>query len=118
MALTSDFKETIHARAVRDAKFRKELLREGIQSLVASDVGTAKTILRDYINTTVGFAELAEATQIRSKSLMRMLGLSGNPRAEYLFVVVSFLQRQEGGAFPVEGGVSVNLVLWLALFKR
>jgi hypothetical protein len=28
MALTSDFKETIHARAEREPKFRKDLLRE------------------------------------------------------------------------------------------
>jgi DNA-binding phage protein len=101
MALTRDFKETIRARAVRDAKFRKELLRQGIESLVTGDIGTAKTILRDYINATVGFAELAEATRIPSKSLMRMLGPSGNPRADNLFVVVGFLQRHEGVRFVV-----------------
>jgi len=42
----------------------------------------AKTVLRDYLNATVGFAELAEATHIPCKSLMRMLGPSGNPRAD------------------------------------
>ena len=31
MPLTRDFKKTIRARASRDAKFRKELLREGIE---------------------------------------------------------------------------------------
>ena len=102
MALTRDFKETIRARAAHDPKFRKELLREGIESLVTGDIGTAKTILRDYINATVGFAELAEATHIPSKSLMRMLGPSGNPRADNLFVVVSFLQRHEGVRFLVK----------------
>jgi DNA-binding phage protein len=80
----------------------RELLREGIESLVTGDIGTAKTILRDYINATVGFAELAEATHIPSKSLMRMLGPSGNPRADSLFVVVSFLQRHEGVRFLVK----------------
>ena len=102
MALTRDFKETIRARAAHDAKFRKELLREGIESLVTGDIGTAKTILRDYINATVGFTELAEATHIPSKSLMRMLGPTGNPRADNLFEVVSFLQNREGVRFQLK----------------
>ena len=71
----------------------RNFLREGIESLVAGDIATAKTVLRDYINATVGFADLAEATHIPSKSLMRTLGPSGNPLADNLFVVLSFLQR-------------------------
>ncbi len=66
MALTRDFKETIQARAARDPRFRRELLREGIQCLLAGDVDTGKTVLRDYINATVGFEELgASATRRR-----------------------------------------------------
>jgi DNA-binding phage protein len=101
MALTRDFRETIVARAERDAKFRRELLREGIECLLAGDISTAKTILRDYINATVGFTEVAAATHIPSKSLMRMLGPSGNPRANNLFEVVGFLQQREGVRFHV-----------------
>ncbi len=102
MALTRDFKETIRARVERDPKFRKELLREGVEAMVSGDVATAKTILRDYINATIGFTELAEATQIPSKSLMRMLGPSGNPRADNLLAVVRLLQQQEGVRFQVK----------------
>jgi DNA-binding phage protein len=101
MALTRDFKETILARVERDPKFRKELLREGVECMLGGDIATAKTILRDYINATVGFTELAEATHIPSKSLMRMLGPAGNPRANNLFEVVSFLQQREGVRFHV-----------------
>jgi DNA-binding phage protein len=104
MALTRDFKETIRARVARDPKFRKELLREGIECMLAGDIATAKTILRDYINATVGFTELAEATHIPSKSLMRMLGPTGNPRADNLFDVVSFLQQREGVRFHLKAG--------------
>jgi DNA-binding phage protein len=102
MALTRDFKDTIRARVARDPKFRKELLREGIESMLTGDIATAKTILRDYINATVGFTELSQATRIPSKSLMRMLGPAGNPRADNLFLVVSFLQRREGVRFQVK----------------
>src|ERR1035437_10471040 len=69
MPLTRDFKETIRARVERDPKFRKELLREGVEAMLAGDVATAKTILRDYINATVGFTDLAEATKISIRSL-------------------------------------------------
>ncbi|HTU44387.1 MAG TPA: hypothetical protein VMF91_04965 [Bryobacteraceae bacterium] len=101
MALTRDFKETIRARAERDPKFRKELLREGVECMLGGDIATAKTILRDYINATVGFAEVAEHTRIPSKSLTRMLGPAGNPRADNLFEVVSFLQQREGVRFRI-----------------
>jgi DNA-binding phage protein len=102
MALTRDFKQTIRDRVQRDPAFRKELLREGIESLLSGDTGTGKTMLRDYINATVGFARLAEATHIPAKSLMRMLGPSGNPRAENLFEIVSFLQQHEGVRFEIK----------------
>jgi DNA-binding phage protein len=102
MPLTRDFKETIRARVERDPKFRKALLREGVEAMLAGDVATAKTILRDYINATVGFSDLAEAIHIPSKSLMRMLGPAGNPRADNLFEIVSFLQRREGVRFEIK----------------
>ena len=102
MPLTRDFKETIRARVERDPRFRRELLREGIEAMLAGDVATAKAILRDYISATAGFTDLAEATQIPSKSLMRMLGPSGNPRAGNLFEIVSFLQRREGVHFEIK----------------
>lgn len=102
MPLTRDFKQTIRARVQRDPKFRAALLREGVEAMLSEDVSTAKTILRDYINATVGFADLAEATDIPSKSLMRMLGPAGNPRADNLFEIVSFLQRREGVRFEVK----------------
>jgi len=100
--LTRDFKATIRARVECDPKFRKELLRAGIESMLRGDIKTAKAILRHYINATVGFTELAEATHIPSKSLIRLLGPTGDPRADYLFEVVTFLQRREGIRFHVK----------------
>jgi DNA-binding phage protein len=102
MPLTRNFKETIRARVQGDPKFRKELPRQGIESMLAGDVPTAKTILRDYIDAAVGFTELAEAARIPAKSLMRMLGPTSNPRADNLFEVVSFLQNREGVHFPLK----------------
>jgi DNA-binding phage protein len=106
MPLTRDFKETVRARASRDAKFRKELLREAFGCLIAGDATTGKSILRDYINATVGFPGLADATQIPAKSLMRMLGPCGNPRASNLFEIVNFLQVREGVRLHVRAEVT------------
>lgn len=59
MALTRDFKETILARAQRDARFRRALFTEAISAYLAGDTTTGKAILRDLVNATVGFEALA-----------------------------------------------------------
>jgi DNA-binding phage protein len=102
MALTRDFKETVRARVQRDPAFRRELLREGVESFLAGDVETGKSVLRDYINATIGFTGLAEITHHSSKSLMRMLGPSGNPHAKNLFEIVSCLQQEAGVRFELK----------------
>jgi DNA-binding phage protein len=96
MALTKNFKDTIQARAQRDPAFRKALLQEGVECLLAGDVDTGKVVLRDYINATIGFEELSRVFDKSSKSLMRMFGPKGNPQASNLFAVISYLQDQEG----------------------
>ena len=76
-------------------------MRASVESFVRGDVETGKAVLRDYINATIGFAELAQATQHSPKSLMRMLGPSGNPQARNLFEIVDYLQRKEKVRFKV-----------------
>jgi DNA-binding phage protein len=101
MALTRDFKETIRARVKRDPGFRTALLRGGIENFLSGDVETGKIILRDFINATVGFTKLSNATRRSPKSLMRMLGPRGNPQARNLFEIVAYLQRAEGVRFEL-----------------
>ena len=96
MGLTRDFKETVQARARRDAAFREGLLKEGVECLLAADVDTGKILLRDYINATIGFEDLGSLTNRPPKSLMRMFGPTGNPQARNLFEVISHVQRHEG----------------------
>ena len=106
MALTRDFRQTIQARAQHDPAFRRELLREAIESFISGDVETGKTVLRDYIHATVGFNELAESTRHSPKSLMRMLGPSGNPQARNLFEIVHYLQQREKVRFKVHAAAA------------
>jgi DNA-binding phage protein len=96
MALTRDFKETVQARVRRDPGFRRALLIEGVEAFLAGEVETGKAVLRDCINATVGFGELAKELNRSPKSLMRMLGPTGNPQAQNLFEIIAFLQREEG----------------------
>jgi hypothetical protein len=96
MALTTDFRETVQARAKRDPRFREGLLGEAIEGLLSGEVGLGKELLRDYINATVGFPKLAARTRIHVKTLHRMFGPKGNPTARNLFEIVAYLQRAEG----------------------
>jgi len=96
MVLTRDFKETIKDRVARDASFREELLKEGIECLLTGDVDTGKAVLRDYINATIGFDALGTATDRSPKSLMRMFGPKENPQARNLFEIIAYLQEREG----------------------
>lgn len=96
MPLTQDFKGTILARVQRDPVFREELFKEGIQCLLTGDMDTGKAILRDYINATIGFAELGILTDKSAKSLMRMFSPRGNPQAKNLFEILESLQEREG----------------------
>jgi hypothetical protein len=101
MPLTRDFKETIKARAEQDGAFREALLTEALDCFLAGDIDTGKTILRDYINATIGFEQLGTLIGKDAKSLMRMLGPKGNPQARNLFDLLAHLQEHEGVHFRV-----------------
>ena len=96
MALTRSFKATVCARAESDPAFRSALLQEAVQALLQGDAASGRSVLRDYINATIGFEALAEIVHTPSKSLMRMFGPTGNPTAENLVGVISALQKHTG----------------------
>lgn len=101
MPLTTDFRESIQADMRRNPEFRRGMLSEALESLLSGEVALAKEILRDYINATVGFPKLAEATKIHVKTIHQMFGPKGNPTASRLFEIISFLQEAEGVRFEV-----------------
>jgi hypothetical protein len=104
MALTRSFRETIKEQ-LADAEFRREFLREAVGNMVAGDLETAKSVLREYINGTLGFVALGRALAKSPKSLMRMLSPDGNPQARNLFEMVAYLQKVEGAVLQVHVGV-------------
>ena len=101
MPLTHAFKDTIRARAQRDPAFRQALLRESVECMLNGDLETGKSVLRDYVNATVGFQNLEKSTQIPAKSLMRMLGPKGSPSVANLSSILTALQKSEGVYFEL-----------------
>lgn len=79
MALARDFKATVVSRVKSDPAFAQALLDEALTLLLNGDPDTAKLILRDLVNATIGFESLAANLHKPSKSLHRMLSKSGNP---------------------------------------
>jgi hypothetical protein len=101
MPLTKSFNETIRARLQGSGGFRRALLREAVGCMISGDVETGKSILRQYINGTVGFIKLGADLDRSPKVLMRMLGPTGNPQARNLFEIVAHLQKLEGTVLEV-----------------
>jgi DNA-binding phage protein len=102
MPLTIDFRETIRERAQNDAAFRRGLLKETIELMLSGDFKTGQKIIRNYINATVGFHELAARTHTPEKSLMRMFGPKGNPSSQNMFGVIAALAKAEGVNFSLK----------------
>lgn len=86
MARTGDFKETIAARVQSDPAF-------AITPFVNGEPESAKLILRDLVNATVGFEALAEEIHKPAKSLHRMLSKSGNPTMTNVSAIFAAIKR-------------------------
>ena len=93
MALTRDFKDTVLARVQADPAFARALLDEAVTLFLNGDPDTAKLILRDLVNATVGFEELAVAVAKPPKSVHRMLSAAGNPTMTNLAAIFLALKN-------------------------
>ena len=101
MALTKSSKETIKSRLQQSEGFRRALLKEAVGCMISGDVETGKSVLRKYINGTVGFVKLGADLGRSPKVLMRMFSSTGNPQARNLFEIVAYLQKIEGAVLEV-----------------
>ncbi|PIP44024.1 MAG: transcriptional regulator [Deltaproteobacteria bacterium CG_4_10_14_3_um_filter_60_8] len=84
MALTRHFKKTVVGRIKNDPAFAQGLLDEAL---------TLKLILRDLVNATISFELLAQGLHKPSKSLHRMLSLSGNPTLVNLSAILLAIKQ-------------------------
>lgn len=101
MTLTKDFNETVREQLQKSVAFRRSLLKEAVGCMIAGELDVGKSILRKYINGTIGFVKLGEALGRSPKVLMRMFSAKGNPQARNLFEIVAYLQKAEGTVLRV-----------------
>ena len=94
MALTRHFKDTILERVQREPAFAKAMLDEAATLFLNGEPDSARAILRDLVNATVGFEQLAVNTDKNSKSLHRMLSPSGNPSMDNLATIFGAVSKQ------------------------
>jgi DNA-binding phage protein len=78
------------------------LLAKAVNAYLTGDQVTGKTVLRDVINATVGFEQLAVELGSPSKSLHRMLGPHGNPNTTNFFAILQVLQKKVGVKLTVK----------------
>ena len=101
MALTRSFKQSVVERVERDPQFAKALLDEAATLFLSGEPETARLILRDLINATIGFEQLAEMTEKPSKSLHRMLSRRGNPSMDSLAAIFGAVRQWLNVVFEV-----------------
>lgn len=89
MPSTTSFHDTIRERANDDSEFRIGLLQAAAEALVSGDLDEGKAALRLYIKSTTGYDSVADVIGMHPKSLIRMLGPEGNPRASNLVAILS-----------------------------
>lgn len=87
-------------RILRRVRDFAALLREAVCCMLAGDLETGKSVLRKYINGTVGFVQLGADLGRSPKVLMRMFSPTGNPQARNLFET-AYLQKIEGTVLEV-----------------
>jgi DNA-binding phage protein len=87
-----DFRQTISERIQTDPDFAKALFQEAATLFLNGEPETARLVLRDLVNATVGFEALAELTDKPSKSLHRMLSSKGNPSMDNLAAIFGALR--------------------------
>jgi DNA-binding phage protein len=93
--------EITQARVQHDPEFARALLQEAVRALLAGDTVAARSLIRDVIKGSIGYAELSRRTGTPEKSLVRMFGENGNPTATNLFAALTHLQQFSKVTFQV-----------------
>ncbi len=96
MALTKAFKDTVVERVKRDPAFARALLDEAATLFLNGEPDTARLVLRDLVNATIGFEALAVKTTKPAKSLHRMLSKRGNPSMDNIAAILSVVRKELG----------------------
>ncbi|GAC1356311.1 MAG: hypothetical protein NVSMB34_10420 [Variovorax sp.] len=100
-ALHAEGKAGPRGSVERDPAFANALLDEAATLFLNGEAETARLILRDLVNATLGFEQLAEATGKPSKSLHRRLSPKGNPSMDNLAAIFGAVRQRLGVGLEV-----------------
>jgi DNA-binding phage protein len=95
MPLSREFKQTV-MELCKSPEYRKALLMEALESYLGGDIVVGNALLRDYLNGTQAFADVANEINLLEPSLRRMLGPNGNPTVRNFFALLKVCQQREG----------------------
>ncbi|MCY3973663.1 MAG: transcriptional regulator [Candidatus Dadabacteria bacterium] len=90
------FSETVKETARKSAKFRIGLLNEAVICIAGGEAAVAKILLRDYIDSTIGFKKAAKLMGKEPQAVMRMLRPSGKPSLDNISKLLASLHKHEG----------------------
>ena len=102
MTLTRDFRETVQQRVETDPAFAVALLEEAIALFLNGESETARLVLRDLVNATIGIEQLALEVETSNTHLHEMLAVSGNPSMEHLTQIFNVLRKTLNVEIKVE----------------
>jgi DNA-binding phage protein len=100
--MLKDFSEVVADRIQREPEFARALLGEAIAVFLNGEPDVARLVLRDLVNATIGFEELAAVTGKPSKGLRRMLSAKGNPTMDNLTLIFGVLRQELGVEIQVQ----------------
>ena len=109
MALTRTFRQTVAERVAREPVFARALLDEAATLFLNGKLETARLILRDLIDATIGFEQLAALTGKPSKTLHRMLSPAGNPSVDTLVAIFHAIQECLNVSLEAHSGAAGTL---------
>jgi len=99
--LLRSYKQTVFERVERDPQFATALPDEAATLFLSGEPATARVILRNLVNATIGFEQLAQVIAKPSKSLHRMVSPRGNPSMDNLAAIFEAVRHWLQVAFEV-----------------
>lgn len=73
-----------------------DMFEDALNALFRGDVAEGRIHLREFVASTIGFAELGRQLNKDPKNLMRSLSPRGNPTASNLFEIIQACTKAEG----------------------
>ena len=93
---TVPYKDSLKMMVKDNPEMAIEMLEDAVSTIMSGDLDDGRLLLRQFVNATIGFPELAKLTGKDEKNLMRSLSQTGNPTASNLFIILNACTNVQG----------------------